>query len=85
MIIKILGGGCPRCEKLEQVARLAAAEAGFEAEFIKVKKMNEIMQYEILETPALVIDEEVKSYGRIPAKEEIMGWLKDAKTSLTKR
>ena len=78
MIIKILGGGCPRCEKLEQVTRMAAAETGIKAEFIKVKKMNEIMQYEILETPALVIDEEVKSFGRIPAKEEIMGWLEEA-------
>jgi len=61
------------------VARLAASEAGIEAEFVKVKKMNEIMQYEILETPALVINEEVKSYGRIPAKEEIMGWLEMTK------
>ena len=75
MVIKILGGGCPRCEKLELVARKAAEEAGINAEFIKVKKMNEIMQYEILETPALVIDDEVKSYGRIPAKEEIMNWM----------
>ena len=75
MIVKILGGGCPRCEKLEKVAREAAGELGVEAEFVKVKNMNEIMAYDILETPALVIDENVKSFGRIPAKEEIMGWL----------
>jgi small redox-active disulfide protein 2 len=75
MIVKILGGGCPRCERLEKVAREAAGELGVEAEFVKVKKMNEIMAYDILETPALVIDEQVKSFGRIPAKEEIMGWL----------
>lgn len=79
MDIKILGGGCPRCEKLEQVTRMAAEEAGVEATFTKVKKMNEIMQYDILETPALVINEEVKSFGRIPAKEEIMGWLVSTK------
>ena len=77
MEIKILGGGCPRCEKLEQTTREAANTLGIEAEFIKVKNMNEIMQYEILETPALVIDEEVKSYGRIPSKEEIMEWMRD--------
>lgn len=77
MKIKILGGGCPRCEKLEQTAREAAQTLGVDAEFIKVKKMNEIMQYDILETPALVIDEKVKSYGRIPAKEEIMEWMRD--------
>ena len=77
MKIKILGGGCPRCEKLEQTAREAAHTLGIDAEFIKVKKMNEIMQYDILETPALVIDEKVKSSGRIPAKEEIMEWMRD--------
>jgi small redox-active disulfide protein 2 len=77
MKIKILGGGCPRCKKLEQTARDAAQTLRIEAEFIKVKKMNEIMQYEILETPALVIDEKVKSSGRIPAKEEIMEWMRD--------
>jgi len=77
MKIKILGGGCPRCEKLEQTTRDAANTLGVEAEFIKVKNMNEIMQYDILETPALVIDEKVKAYGRIPAKEEIMEWMQD--------
>jgi len=77
MKIKILGGGCPRCEKLEQTARVAAQTLGIDAEFIKVKKMTEIMQYDILETPALAIDEKVKSSGRIPAKEEIMEWMRD--------
>ena len=77
MKIKILGGGCPRCEKLERTAREAAQTLGINAEFIKVKKMNEIMQYDILETPALVIDEKVKSSGRIPTKEEIMEWMRD--------
>ena len=79
MIVKILGGGCPRCEKLEKVAREAANTLGTEAEFVKVKNLNEIMKYDIMETPALVIDEEVKSFGRIPAKEEIMGWMQTAK------
>ena len=77
MKIKILGGGCPRCEKLERTAREAAQTLGIDADFIKVKKMNEIMQYDVLETPALVIDEKVKSSGRIPAKEEIMEWMRD--------
>jgi small redox-active disulfide protein 2 len=77
MKIKILGGGCPRCEKLEQTARKAAQTLGIDAEIIKVKKMDEIMRYDILETPALVIDEKVKSFGRIPAKEEVMEWMRD--------
>ena len=79
MVIKILGGGCPRCERLEKVAREAASEAGVTADFVKVKNLNEIMKYEILETPALVINEEVKSFGRIPAKEEIVDWIQTAK------
>ncbi len=78
MIVKILGGGCPRCEKLEQTAREAAKELRIEPEFLKVKNMNEIMKYDILETPALVIDEQVRSFGRIPAKEEIMDWMQAA-------
>ena len=79
MIVKILGGGCPRCERLEKVAHEAADALGMQAEFVKVKNLNEIMKYDIMETPALVIDEEVKSFGRIPAKEEIMDWMQTAK------
>jgi len=79
LTIKILGGGCARCEKLEEIARQAAQDLGVEAEFIKVKNIKEMMKYDILETPALVVNEEVKSSGRIPAKEEIMDWLQAAK------
>lgn len=75
MVIKILGGGCARCDKLEQLAKEIVKEMGIEAKFIKIKEMSEIMQYEIMETPALVIDEKVRSFGRIPAKEEIMEWI----------
>jgi len=78
MEIKILGGGCARCEKLELVTRKAVEELEIEANFTKVKKMKEIMQYDIMETPALVINETVKSSGRIPAREEIMNWLTEA-------
>ena len=76
MEIKILGGGCPRCEKLEKTAREAANELGIDAQFTKIKNMTEIMKYDILETPALVIDEKVKSFGRLPAKEEIKEWMR---------
>jgi len=73
--IKILGGGCPRCERLERLAREAAGELGVEATFTKVKEMDAIMAYDVMSTPALVINEEVKSSGRIPRKEEIAGWI----------
>ena len=76
MIIKILGPGCVRCQRLEQLTREVLAELGLTAEFEHVTEMNEIMAYPILGTPALVIDEQVKVAGRIPSKEEIAVWLK---------
>jgi len=75
MEIKILGKGCPKCKRVEEVAREAAGEAGVEATFVKVKEMDEIMAYDVTSTPALVINEEVKSSGRIPRKEEIAEWI----------
>jgi small redox-active disulfide protein 2 len=76
MEIKILGGGCPKCARLETLARGAASEVGVEATFTKVKEMSEIMAYDITSTPALVINEEVKSSGRLPRKEEIAEWIR---------
>lgn len=75
MEIKILGTGCTKCKRLEQTARDAAAEAGIAANFVKVTDINEIMTYPIANTPALVVDGVVKSSGRLPGKEEIIGWL----------
>lgn len=78
MEIRILGTGCPNCIRLERVAREAAREAGIQAEFVKVTDIREIMTYPILGTPGLVINGQVKSSGRIPRKEEIIAWLKNA-------
>jgi small redox-active disulfide protein 2 len=75
MEIKILGTGCPKCKRLETLAREAAKEAGVEATFTKVDDMDGILAYDIMSTPGLVIDEEVKSSGRLPRKAEIIGWL----------
>ena len=79
MEIKILGKGCPKCKRVEELAREAASELGVEATFTKVKEMDAIMAYDVTSTPALVINEEVKSSGRIPRKEEIAGWIRAAK------
>ena len=76
MEIKVLGGGCPKCKRLEELAREAAGDLGVEATFTKVKDMDAIMAYDVMSTPALVIDEQVKSSGRIPRKEEIAGWIR---------
>ena len=75
MEIKILGGGCPKCERLEKLARQVVAEQGVEANFVKVKDFNEIMTYDVMTTPALVIDGQVKSSGRIPQKDEVTTWI----------
>ncbi|HDQ72262.1 MAG TPA: thioredoxin family protein [Chloroflexi bacterium] len=76
MEIKILGTGCPKCKRLEAVAREAVEEAGVEATFTKVQDMDGIMAYDVMSTPGLVIDEAVKSSGRIPRKEEIVEWIR---------
>ncbi len=76
MLIKILGTGCAKCQRLEQLAREVVAELGIAAEFEHVRDMDKIMAYPIVNTPALVVDEEVKSSGRIPSKDDIAGWLK---------
>lgn len=75
MVIKILGSGCPNCRKLEQLAREASDEMGVNADFEKVQDIQRIMSYGVMSTPALVIDEKVKVYGRIPNKETIKKYI----------
>jgi small redox-active disulfide protein 2 len=76
--IKILGGGCANCKRLEAQTRDVVDTLGLQAEFIKVTDHNEIMTYPILSTPGLVINDNVVSFGRIPSKTEIEDWLKQA-------
>lgn len=78
MEVKILGTSCPKCKRLEELAREAAAEAGVEAVFTKVTDMDGIMAYPIMSTPGLVINEELRSSGRLPRKEEVVAWLKQS-------
>ena len=74
MLIKILGTGCAKCNRLEQLTREAAAELGVAADFVHVTQMEQIMAYPIMTTPALVVDEQVKCSGRIPSKDELRSW-----------
>ncbi len=74
--IKILGGGCANCRRLEASVREVAAALGLEAEFDKVTDPNQISQWPILATPGLVINGQLVSSGRIPSESEIAAWLK---------
>lgn len=78
MDIKILGSGCPKCQRLEQLTREVAGELGIVAEFDHVREMARIMEYPVLSTPALVIDGAVKVSGRMPSKDELKQWLAGA-------
>jgi len=75
MKIEVLGSGCARCKTLEKNTREAVAEAGIDAEIIKVEDMKEIMAYQIMSTPALVVDGVVKSAGKLLNPEEIKALL----------
>lgn len=79
MIIKILGSGCSNCKKLEENAKKAVSESGIEASVEKVTDMKEIMQYGVMRTPAIVINEKVKMYGKISTVDEIKKYISDEK------
>ena len=70
--IKILGTGCPKCTRTTAVIKEAIKEAGSDAVVEKVEDIMEIMKYDILTTPAVVVDENVVIKGRVPAKAEII-------------
>lgn len=71
MIIKVLGTGCKKCKKLEDQVRQAVEELDIQAEIIKEENMGEIARYNVMRTPALVIDEKVEVSGRVPSLKEV--------------
>ncbi len=71
MVIKILGTGCTNCKKLEENANQAVKELGIDAKVEKVEDFMAIMKYGVMKTPALVVDEQVKSSGKVLSAEEI--------------
>ena len=83
MTIKILGSGCANCRKLEAVARAAAESAGIQADYIKVTNQVDMLAYDILSTPALVINEKVVCVGKIPTQAEVTQWVKALPESAT--
>jgi small redox-active disulfide protein 2 len=75
--IKVLGTGCKKCLTLEAKVREIVQKNSIDAEVEKVTDLNAIMNYGIMLTPGLVIDEKVKSYGIIPKDDQILNWLKE--------
>lgn len=73
--IKILGTGCPKCKQTEAIIKEVIAKEGIEAEVIKVEDIQQIMQYNILSTPAIVVNEVVKMKGKVPSNQEVIGLL----------
>ncbi len=75
MIIKILGTGCSKCDKLEKNAKKAVKELDIDATIEKVADLREMVAYGVMEVPALVVDDEVKSVGKVLSSEEIKKYL----------
>jgi small redox-active disulfide protein 2 len=77
MEVKILGSGCPKCQRLEQLTRGVADDLCLSVEVEHVRDIAKIMQYAVLGTPALVVNGQVKASGRMPSKDEIGNWLRE--------
>ena len=75
MEIKVLGPGCPKCKQTEKIVLEIVAENGIDAKVEKVTDLMKIAGYGVFGTPAVVVDGEVKSVGKIPTKEEVKGWI----------
>lgn len=74
--VKVLGTGCPKCKKTIAIVEQVIREQGLDAEVEKVEDIVEIMKYDVLTTPAVVMGNEVVIKGRVPSKSEIEELLK---------
>ena len=75
MDIKVLGPGCPKCRQTEKIVSETVAEAGVAAQVEKVTDTLKIAGYGVFGTPAVVVDGQVKSVGKIPSKQEVLDWI----------
>ena len=81
MLIQVLGTGCTRCKTLYEAVKKAVQETGVDAEVEKVEDIQQIMAFELIMTPGLAINGEVKAAGRLPSVEEIKKLIRVAKAA----
>ncbi len=77
MEIKVLGPGCTKCNKTEKLIREAIREAGVIATVEKITDMMQIASYGVFGTPTVIVDDDVKSVGKVPKKKDVLGWIKE--------
>jgi len=75
MDIKVLGPGCPKCDQTAKLVKDVVTETGVDAQVEKVTNALEIAGYGVFGTPAVVVDGEVRCVGKIPQKQEVLGWI----------
>jgi small redox-active disulfide protein 2 len=75
MEIKVLGPGCPRCEATKRNVEEAVTDSGLSANITKITDTMEIAKHGVFGTPAVIVDGEVRSVGKIPTKDEISIWI----------
>ena len=76
MEIKVCGPGCANCSKAENIVKEAVADAGINAQVLKITDFAEMAKLGVLSTPAVIIDGQIKCVGKVPTKSEVMEWLK---------
>jgi small redox-active disulfide protein 2 len=79
MKVQVLGPGCMKCNKLFAETERAVAEVGVSVDLSKVERIDEIVKFGVMMTPALVIDGQVKCVGKVPSVAQIVEWLQAAK------
>jgi len=76
-VIKVLGSGCSSCDSTEKIVAEVVSELNIDAQIIKVEDIQELMMYDIMSTPAIVIDGKVVFKGKVPSKDDVKALLVD--------
>ena len=77
MQIKVVGSGCPNCLKLAALCKEVVTENNIEAEINKITDINHFAELGVMMTPGLVIDEKLKSVGKVPSEDELLRWIRE--------